>query len=146
MKKFPYKFTTLLKCAFGIGILLAISVIVLNIFKFAKSEIIDTYSYITLFSTVIIALFTIALIVSIMLFSRFIIDDTTLTIRWGFIKHQFKIVSITKLVKLDASNKIILYYDSDNFMYLYINSELFDDFSKELVSKNKDIVIEYTNG
>ena len=42
MKKFPYKFTTLLKCAFVIGILLAISVIVLNIFKFAKSEIIDS--------------------------------------------------------------------------------------------------------
>ncbi len=146
MKKFPYKFTTLLKCAFVIGILLAISVIVLNIFKFAKSEIIDTYSYITLFSTVVIALFTIALIVSIMLFSRFIIDDTTLTIRWGFIKHQFKIVSITKLVKLDTSNKIILYYDSDNFMYLYIDSKFFDDFSKELVSKNKDIIVEYTNG
>ncbi len=146
MKKFPYKFTTFLKCMFSLGILLAISVIVLNIFKFAKSEVVDSYSYITLICTVVVAIFTIVLILSIVFYSRFIIDDTTLTIRWGLIKHQFKIVSITKLVKLDASNKIILYYNSDNFMYVYINSEIFDEFSKELVSKNKDIIIEYTNG
>lgn len=146
MKKYPYKFTPLIKVLFILGIVLAVAVIVVNAIKFAKTEVVDTYSYITLINTVVVSVFALVLLFSILFNSKFILDDTLLTLRWGFIKNQYKIVSITKLVKLDASNKLILYYDDENYIVVYIAPEIFDEFSKDLVEKNKNIVVEYTNG
>lgn len=144
MKKFPYKFTPLIKCFFAIGLLMALGVIAVNVIHFSKTETPGTYNYITLVSTLLVAVLTIVIGISVIFASYFMIDDENLTLRWGFLSQKIKIVSITKLVKLEKSDKLIVNFNGNNFMVVFISSKYFSDFSATLVSKNKNIVVEYT--
>ena len=144
MKKFPYKFTTTIKVVFTLFFILAIGVIALNVVKFIKDEFRDTYSYVTLISCVSIAIFSIVIAISLIFASYFMIDDENLTLRWGILKNTIKISTITKLVKAETTNKLYVYYGDEEFMVVFIDPDIFDDFCAFMLTKNKNIIIEHT--
>lgn len=146
MTKYKIKYTKIIIALLIASLILGVLVIILNVQKFLNTPDKDTYTYITLISTVLVAVFVLAFVFSVIFNSNFIIDDKFLTMRYGLAKNQIEIVSITKLIKLENSNKLIVHYNECEFMVVFIDEKNFDLFSQDLLAKNGEIVVEFTNG
>lgn len=147
MKRFPYKFTILAKTLFTVGFILAGAVIAVNLLRFILTSDKTAYNYITLALTLTIAIFAIALEISVLAASYFSVDEKNLTLKWGFLKNTIPTSEITKLVRMEKSSKLIVYYGSeDNFYVVFIDGKYFDGFMQELIKANKTVTVEYTDG
>ena len=145
MKKFPYKFTPLIKTLFCLFFILAIGVIGFNVYKFATAEFHDNYSYATLISCLAIGALTIVIVSSMLFNSYFGINDKFLVLRWGILCNKIELSSITKLQKHEQNDKLLVYYnisDQEEFMVVFIDKLIFDDFSNQLLLKCPEISVE----
>ncbi len=139
MKKYSYKWTTLIKVMFCVVFIVATTVIVLNIFKFINTDFRNNYSYITLISSILVGLITLVLAISMLISSYFAITNDHLIFRLGLILNKIDIKTITRIVKNEKTNKLIVYYNEIDLLVIFIDSVYFDEFTQSLLDANNNI-------
>lgn len=132
MKKFNYFFTNLIKVLIICAIILSVIGLGWNIFNlvcYLYEGAIKIISY-----SIIIALNLVLLLftISILLFSRYEIDDKNICCRFGFITSKRKITEITQISLFLDKEKLVVYFDDKKYTIIIINPLKFDEFVETL--------------
>lgn len=140
--RFKYKFKNYLYYVMAAAIVLSLTVIGVNMYRliaggFDSSKI---FGYITTF---LISILIIVLIASILISSYYEIDEKYLTLKWGILKNQIPVHSITKTVHNPDSNKLTIVYGAEeNFMVISVVGINPIDIVDALRKINKKIIFE----
>lgn len=142
-KYFKYKFTPtmlLLACA---ALALSVAGIAVSAYRIVKFGINGFSDALKSPFLIVICLFCIVLAVSILIRSRYIVDDEYYTTQFGFIKSKFPIKDVTSLVLNTDLNKLTVYF-GEQYSVLSISPEWNDAFVTALREVNPNIDFSFT--
>lgn len=146
MKKFKYKFTPLMKALMIIAMALSVIGFGLNLYycivngvKHAADPVYPIMQYVLMFFVTVLA-FT--LLLSVLLFSCYIVDGKTFKTKFGFIVSKYDVEKIDTLVLDRKTDKLTVTFDSGEFIVIVVKKEWYEEFTKSLLEANPKI--EYT--
>ena len=142
-KCFKYQFTPTLITLSVLVIVLCLAGMGVSIYRIVKFGVGDFTE--TLKSPLLIAIciFCIALIVSVLAKSQYIVDEEYYTTQFGFIKSKFPIKDITKL-ELDMDTKKLTIFVGEQFSVLSLSPEWNDEFITAIRTVKPDIEFTFT--
>ncbi len=142
-KRFQYKLTktmillalaVILLCGVGIGIS------VYRVITFGIHDFTDTLQSPFLIA---VCLFCIAIVVSILIKSQYVVSPTHYVIQFGFIKSKFLIKEITSLELNTTTNKLTVYV-GEQFSVLSVNESWRDEFIAAIREVKPEIDFTFT--
>ena len=140
---FKYKFTnTMLALAFG-AILLCLAGLVISVYRLSVYGVHGFTEALQSPLLIAICTFCIALIISILVKSQYVVDKQYYTTQFGFIKSKFLIKDITSMV-LDSDTKKLTVYVGEQFSVLSLSPEWTDEFIKTIREVKPDIEFSFT--
>ena len=92
---------------------------------------------------IFMCLFCIALILSILIKSQYVVDEEYYTTQFGFIKSKFLIKDVTSMV-LDSDTKKLTVYVGEQYSVLSLAPEWTDEFIKAIREVKPDISFSFT--
>ncbi len=146
MKTFRYKFTKLTTALIIAGIILCVAGFALNLYqclRFGISSAADpVYPIIqyTLMFAVTVALF--AILVSVLIFSAYVVDEKYFRTRFGFIVSKYEIEKIEKLTLDRKANKLAVVFRDGTFIVVVVKEEWYEKFADALLNANRNIEYE----
>lgn len=81
----------------------------------------------------------IVILVSILIRSCYKITDKEVLLWFGIIKSAYKIADIESVHLFTKTNKLVLYFKNERYTVIVVKPEWYNDFIKELLSKNSKI-------
>ena len=145
-RKFKYKFITSTVLLVICGLILALSCVALNVdrlFKLIKSDVAQTANYLSTGLAILVGVLGIVFISAFLISSSYSVTDRYLISRWGIILSKYEIKNITKITYFRVSEKLVVFYDEDNFINVCINKSEFDAFVDCLKKQNPKIFYAY---
>ena len=141
--KFKYKFTTAIYVLFALMYLLGAVCLVWNIIRLIdgvnSSVVVDSYliirTVLCIALPIVLSIFITAMIIS----SYYTVGDKKLTVKFGFIGDKYSIDDVTGIIKNVKTDVLSLIFKDESTLKIVIDKGLFDDFSAELMKKNKNI-------
>ena len=140
---FKYKFSLLM-------LILAVAVIVLcglgiavSVYRIQKFGIPTFYDALKSPFLLFVCVLCIALVLSILLKSQYVIKDKRFIIQFGFIKTVFEIEKITSLL-LDSDSRKLTVYFGEQFCVLSVNPTWNDELIKIIRECNENIEFSFT--
>lgn len=140
MKKFRYKYPVWMKIVVIAAIVLASASFTVNVYRLVKA-----FDYMSSAIAVVISVVAAALFSSMLISSNYTVTDKELVLNWGFLKNRFPLSSVKKIVLEQTKEKLILYYNEDNFFILNARTVDYADLVDEMRKKNDKIVFEFTS-
>ena len=140
MKKFRYKYPVWMKIVVIAAIVLASASFTLNVYRLVKA-----FDYMSSAVAVVISVVAAALFSSMLISSNYTVTDKELVLNWGLLKNRFPLSSVKKIVLEQTKEKLILYYNEDNFFILNARTVDYADLVDEMRKKNDKIVFEFTS-
>lgn len=141
---FKYRFSKLIKALIWAGMALSVTAFALNLyFLIAGDEISSAPNRLypilqyTLMFIVSVALF--AILLSLLISSKYIIDDKYLRSNFGIIKSKFDIQKVTSVVLDRTTNKLSVFFDDDAYIVIVVKEEWYEDFVDALLKVNPKI-------
>ena len=142
-KKFNYKFTATTIILAIIGIILAISCIVLNLdrmLKLLKSDVASMTNYFSVILSIVIGIVAFVIITSFLLVSNYKVTDTHFIVSWGIVKTKYPVEKITRITFFRVSGKLVVFFDDQTgFINVCINQSEYDDLVDSIKSVNKKV-------
>ena len=142
-KVFPFKLSNLLLilsilclalCAAGI------TVTIIRIVNFGIHGVMDVLKYPLLLA---ICLLCIAVVISILIRTHYVVGEQTLTTQYGFIKSTYSIQDFTSITVDMQTNKLTI-YQGENFFVLTVKAAWQNDFVQAILEVNPSIQVDYT--
>ncbi len=121
-------------CGVGIGLS------AWRIVRFGVHQFSDVLKYPFLIA---VCLFCIALVVSILVKSQYVVDDKHFTTQFGFIKTKFVIKDITSLILNTEAKKLTVYF-GEQYTVISVAPEWNEVFVRALLAANPDIDYSFT--
>ena len=140
MKKFRYKYPVWMKIVVIAAIVLASASFTVNVYRLVKA-----FDYMSSAVAVVISVVAAALFSSMLISSNYTVTDKELVLNWGFLKNRFPLSSVKKIVLEQTKEKLILYYNEENFFILNARTVDYADLVDEMRKKNDKIVFEFTS-
>lgn len=142
-KYFKYQFTPtliLLSIAVILLCLAGMGVSIYRVVKFGVSGVSDAMK-----SPLLIAIcaFCIVLMISVLVKSQYIVDETYYTTQFGFVKSKFPIKEVTKLELNTDTNKLTVFV-GEQFSVLSLSPEWNNDFIAAIREVNPNIEFTFT--
>lgn len=142
-KFFKFRFTPLMITLAIAVILLCTAGTALSIWRIAEYGVKGFNDVLKSPFLIAICLFGIAVVVALLIRSRYVITKDTLTIQFGFIKSKFPIEKFTSVL-LDTDSKKITVYMGEEFFVVTTNPEWNNDFVQALREVKPDIEFSFT--
>jgi hypothetical protein len=142
-KFFKFRFTPLMITLAIAVILLCTAGTALSIWRIAEYGVKGFNDVLKSPFLIAICLFGIAVVVALLIRSRYVITKDTLTIQFGFIKSKFAIEKFTSVL-LDTDSKKITVYMGEEFFVVTTNPEWNNDFVQALREVKPDIEFSFT--
>lgn len=142
MKKFRYVYPVWMKILLIAAVILAAASLTVNVYRIIAAEGAATYDYLSPSIAILISVLGIVLFSSMLISSGYKVTDKELVLYWGLLKNAFPIASIKKIVLEQTNEKLILYYNEDNYFVLNARSVEYMDLADELRKKNDRILFE----
>lgn len=146
MKTFRYKFTRLTFWLIIAGMVLCAAGFALNLYQCirygiasAADPVYPIIQYTTMF-IVTVALF--AILLSVLIFSAYIVDDKYFRTRFGFIVSKYDVKKIEYITLDRKTNKLAVTFDDDNYIVVVVKEEWYEDFVQALLKVNPAIEYE----
>lgn len=146
MKTFRYKFTRLTFWLIIAGMVLCAAGFALNLYQCIRYGIASAadpvyliIQYTTMF-IVTVALF--AILLSVLIFSAYIVDDKYFRTRFGFIVSKYDVKKIEYITLDRKTNKLAVTFDDDNYIVVVVKEEWYEDFVQALLKVNPAIEYE----
>lgn len=143
MKTFRYKFTKLTFWLIIAGMVLCAAGFALNLYQCirygiasAADPVYPIIQYTTMF-IVTVALFSILL--SVLIFSAYVVDDKYFKTRFGFIVSKYEVKKIECITLDRKTNKLAVTFDDDNYIVVVVKEEWYEDFVQALLHVNPKI-------
>ncbi len=143
MKKYAYKFSTLVKILMFLAVILALCGIAVDIIWIIQDGFYSPYvgmRYILLF---IIATLIIVIIVSMWKFSGYKITKTELICSFGILVSKFSLADMTRITVNKQKKQLTLTFKDESFTNIWVKNEWFEDFLHEILSVNDEIELEF---
>ena len=121
-------------CGVGIGLS------VWRIITFGIHQFNDVLKYPFLIA---VCIFCIALVISILVKSQYVVDDKHFTTQFGFIKTKFVIKDVTSLVLNTEAKKLTVYF-GEQYTVVSVAPEWNEKFVRALLSANPNIDYSFT--
>ncbi|MBR2321904.1 MAG: PH domain-containing protein [Clostridia bacterium] len=142
-KFFKFRFTPLMIMLAIAVILLCAAGTALSIWRIAEYGVKGFNDVLKSPFLIAICLFGIAVVVALLIRSRYVITKDTLTIQFGFIKSKFAIEKFTSVL-LDTDSKKITVYMGEEFFVVTTSPEWNNDFVQALREVKPDIEFSFT--
>ena len=146
MKTFRYKFTRLTFWLIIAGMVLCAAGFALNLYQCirygiasAADPVYPIIQYTTMF-IVTVALF--AILLSVLIFSAYIVDDKYFRTRFGFIVSKYDVKKIECITLDRKTNKLAVTFDDDIYIVVVVKEEWYEDFVQALLKVNPAIEYE----
>lgn len=138
-KKFKFSYSPLVIVILIVGIVIAVAAFVMQLISLINNPYPSAYNIVTFISVTLVTAFYLSLAVSMFVASYYMIDDKYLTLRWGILKNQLEIKSMTEVDLNDDTHTLTIFYNEDNFFVLKSATIPFADLVEGLMSVNKNI-------
>lgn len=141
--KFKYKFSKANYIIFASMYLLGAVCLVWNLIRLINSmnSSIEPDSYMIIRNVLCIALpIVLSIFISAMIISSYYqVTDKKLIVKFGFISDKYDIADVTQIIKNVKTDVLALNFKDESSLKIVIDQNSFDDFSTELMNKNKNI-------
>lgn len=143
-KSFPFRFTPLMLALFGVGLVLCgmgFGFTLWRFLNFIQEDISNIYGWIQYVILFFVSLFLAALIISMLLRSRYVLTEKTLVLQFGFIKQKYDLKSVYSVHLFKGLNKLAVYFDDYKTKYtvIVVKETWYEEFVKALLERNPKI-------
>ena len=143
MKKYKYNYSKLVLAIIIAGIPLAVACIALNILRLTKNyQSFTTYNYLALGIILLISVAYIVIAISLLIDSSYYVTDKHFVLKWGLLKNEIELKSITKIVLNTSTDKLAIYYNDEDFFNINSKNVDYGELVSAVKEKNKKIVFE----
>lgn len=142
-KYFKYKLTKGMIIIAVIILIVAAGGVALSVYRLIKSSLSEVTDFITHPLLILVSLFCIALTISILCKSQYIVTDKEYIMQFGFIKSTYAIKDITKAV-YDTDKKKLTVFVGEEFSVLPLCAEWHEDFVQALRAVKPSIDYSFT--
>ena len=87
----------------------------------------------------LVAVLALVIFISVLAHSVYKITDKQIVLRFGIIKSVYTIADIVKIHRFTKTNKLVIYFKNDRYTVIVVKPEWYNEFTKELLSKNDKI-------
>lgn len=146
MKRFKYKFTTMMKVAIAIGLALSAAGFIANLvicLMYGTNSAADPVYPILQYSIMfLVTVLLFAILLSVLLNSAYVIDGKTFKTKFGFIVSKYDVDTIDCITLDRKTNKLIVTFKNETFIVIVVKQAWYDEFIEALLAANPSI--EYT--
>lgn len=142
-KNFKYRFTPVMILLSVAVILLCLGGIGLSIYRIAKYGVSGFTDTLKSPFLIAICVFGIAVVIAMLIRSRYVITKETLTMQFGFIKTKFAVKDFTSVL-LDTDTHKLTVYMGEQFFVVTTSPEWNNDFVQALREVKPDIEFRFT--
>ena len=142
MKRFLFKYTSLVWALLGVVVAISIAGVVYSVINFINGIGGDG---VKIASSVIIALvnlFLLAFSISVLVYGRYVIKNGTLYTYFGFIRTKSPISSISKLSHYKSSDKLVAYFSDAKYTVIVISPKDYPTFIGAIKQENPSVYYE----
>jgi hypothetical protein len=143
-KYFKYKLTNGIIAVAIVILTVAVGGIALSVYRLIKSSLSEVTDFITHPLLILASLFCIALTISILCKSQYIVTDKEYIMQFGFIKSTYAIKDITKAV-YDTDKKKLTVFVGEEFSVLPLCADWHEDFVQALRAVKPSIDYSFTS-
>lgn len=139
MKKYKFRFTTLILILLWVTIVLCVAAFGWNIYRFTQTGANSVYEWIQYGILFFTSVFFAALIVSILIRSQYILTEKQLITQFGFIRSKYEIANITSVHLFKGAGKLAVYFNDNKYMVIVVKPEWYEEFIREIMQRNDKI-------
>lgn len=145
VRHFPFRFTPLILALCVGGVLLCAASFGFSTWQFVDfvrtGDLTSPYEWIKYVLWYGASLALSAFIVSMLIRSRYTLDDDTLTVQFGFVKQRFAISKIYSVHLFRGAKKLAVYFDDfhTDYIGIVIAEEHWDEFVRALTERSPRI-------
>ena len=143
MKKYKFKFSSLILILMLVGILVAIACIFANVYRLVvKINGNYEFTFYEYISFPLIALLSIGFIVIVVMAffnSYYTITDDSVVLKFGILKNVIDLKQVTEIRLLTKKSKLELIFKDESFFVVATNSDWFESFVDEIKQKQPKI-------
>lgn len=139
MKKYKFRFSTLILCVFALGLALCAAGLGLNIFRFVSQGAETPYEWMQYLILLFVSILLAVIIIAMLIKSQYVITETQLIVQFGIIRSKYEIAKITSVHLFKGAGKLAVYFKDNKYTAIVIKEQEYDDFVQTLTSKNEKI-------
>ncbi len=143
-KYFKYKLTKGMIAVAVAVLVLCVGGMALSVYRLIKNGIHSPTDVLTSPLLILVCVFCIALVISILCKSQYVVTDKSYIMQFGFIKSTYAIKDITKVV-YDTDTKKLTVFVGEEFSVLPLCSEWHEDFVQALRAVKPSIDYSFTS-
>ena len=143
MKRFKYKFTTLMKGTIFAGLALSVAGFVINLvlcIKYGTNSAANPVYPILQYSLMFfVTVLLFAILLSVLLNSAYVIDGNKFKTKFGFITSKYDVDTIESVTLDRKTNKLAVTFENGTFIVIVVKQDWYDDFIEALLAANPKI-------
>ena len=140
MNKFKFKYSALVYVLLILSLALCVVGVVWNIFNAIYFAGNDTFRLISSCIIVVLSLLLFVFVLGVIFYSRYVIKNGYLYTCFGFFKNKTPVTEVVEITKFKKSNKLVVYFSTEEYTVIVIPPELYDEFVMALRNANKKII------
>ncbi len=128
MKKYKFQFSKTMYAVFILGALLCLAGVGASIYRIASGSVATDYDWIGVCVMIFACLFLVALIISMLIRSVYVVDEKYFTLWLGFIRTRYELKQINSVHLFEGAGRLVVYYKDNGYAAVVIKRDEFDDF------------------
>ena len=145
MKKFKFSYSLPVLLLIFAGMAVSVASIVFNVLRIVNNTSPTTYNYISLITVGLVCVGYLILSISMLVNSYYAIDDKYFILRWGILKNQLEIKSMTRVLLDSDKHQLTIFYNEDNYFIVKSATIPFPDLVAALREVNKKIIFDFAS-
>lgn len=148
VKTYPFRLSPILIAVLILGLGLSATLLGITVWRtvnYVSGGVYSTYEWIQLGILLFMSVLVLALVISILLRSRYVLTGDKLILWLGFIRTTYYIKNIYSIRLYKGSARLAVYFDDYHTKYavIVIKPALYDDFTKCLMERNPRIEYDF---
>ncbi len=143
MKVFKYRFSRLVLSLIIICLALCAAAFAVNLWQIIKDVAeqtpMDTFRILRYIVMSIVTVVLFAILISLLISSRYVVDGTTLKTCFGFIASKYDITRIDSILLDRKTNKLSAVFKDETFIVIVVRPEWYSDFVQAILDVNPSI-------
>ena len=140
---FKFHFTPLMLVLAYVALALCFVSIGLSIWRLSIEGVQELREYLKYPFLIAVSIFGATLIVSLLIRSRYVVKNSTLTLQFGFIKNHYPLSAVTSLL-LDTDTKKLTVFMGEEFFVLTTNPLWNNDLVQAIRNENPNVEFSFT--
>lgn len=140
MKTFRFKYSLTVWILLSLVLIFTITGLIWNVFNLIEYSWAGTFRIVTYALIILIIGFLAVLVLSVMLYGRYVIKDGYIYTYFGFIKSKTDIKDVVQITHFKKSDKLVIYFKDKKFTVIVIAPELYEKFILAIREENHAVV------